>query len=86
MTAATIARPSLRAVILDGLEDAFYARRAVIEGCGDCARNAAGICGDHQADNDAAFEYDEARKQLERNPGHPDVLAVFCGIEEAQAS
>jgi len=78
MTATTTGL-DLRAVILDALEDAYDHRRAEIEGCRDCARNPAGICADHRADNDAAFEYDEARKQIQFTPGHPDVLAVLGG-------
>jgi hypothetical protein len=83
MSTATETRPSLRAVILDALDDAYYARRYAIEDCRDCTRNPAGVCGDHQADNDLARDYEEARKQLERSPGDPDVLAVFCGTEAA---
>jgi len=77
-TAATI-RPTLREVLLDALEDAYWLRRGQIEGCRDCARNPAGICADHRADNDAAWLYDDARKQLQRTPGHPDVLAALGG-------
>ena len=32
-------------------------------------------------DNDRARELEDARKQIERNPGDPEVLAVFAGIE-----
>ena len=74
---ATISKPTLREVLLDALEDAYWLRRGQIAGCRDCARVPAGVCADHQADNDAAFEYDEARKQLQRTPGHPEVLAVL---------
>lgn len=79
----TATRPSLREVILDALLDAWYARRAEIEGCRDCARNPAGICGDHQSDNDAAWFYDDARKQLERTPGDPAALALLGTITGA---
>jgi hypothetical protein len=79
MSAATTVKPSLREIVLDALTDAWYARRAEIQGCRDCGRNPAGICGDHQADNDAAFEYEQARKQIETAPGDPEVIAVFAG-------
>jgi len=76
---STITRPSLREVILDALDDAYWLRRGQIAGCRDCANVPAGVCRDHEADNDAAAEFDDARKQIERTPGHPDVLAVLGG-------
>lgn len=76
----TLTVPSLREVLIDALDDAYWARRAEIEGCRDCTRNPAGICADHQADNDAAHEYEEARKQIEQSPSDPEVLAVFAGL------
>ena len=83
MSTPVITRPTLREVMADALEDAFWARRAEIEGCTHCTRNPTGICGDHQEDNNRAREYEDARKQLERNPEHPEVLAVLAGIEAA---
>lgn len=87
MTAATIARPSLRAVILDALNEAYWLNRNAVEGCAACTKSPAGVCPDRdcQDANRLAREYDEARKQLERNPGHPDVLAVYCGIEGGES-
>ena len=81
MTAATLTKPALREVILDALEEAYSVRRGEIEECRDCARNPAGIADCHRADNDAAHEYDEARKQMERNPESAEVLAALCGSE-----
>lgn len=81
MSTATTARPSLRDIILDALDDAYWAHRAEIEGCRDCARNPAGICADHQDDNTAACDYEQARKHLQQAPGDPEVVAVSCGIE-----
>jgi hypothetical protein len=78
MSTPVITKPDLRAVLLDALEDAYWGHRAEIESCRDCRRNPAGICPDHQADNDAAFDYDEARKQLQRTPECPEVLAVLA--------
>lgn len=74
---AARAMPDLRAVILDALEEAFWGHRDEIEGCRDCRNQPAGICPDHQADNDAAWSYDDARKQLQRTPEHPEVLAAL---------
>jgi hypothetical protein len=83
MSTATETRPSLRAVILDALEDAYWYRKGEVEDCLDCRKQPAGVCGAHEADGALARDYEEARKQLERSPGDPDVLAVFCGIEAA---
>lgn len=83
---STATEASLREVILDALNDAYYGRRAEIEGCQVCVKQPAGICADHQGDNASALEYEEARKQLERQPEHPEVLAVFCGIGAARVS
>jgi hypothetical protein len=88
MSTATITRPSLREVILDALNDAFWQQRAEIEDCAGCRKNPAGVCPDrdHQEANTRAVEYDEARKQLERNPEHPEVLSVLAGIGAAPAA
>jgi len=86
MSAPVLARPTLREIILDALTDAYWGRRAEIEGCRDCSRNPAGICRDHQDDNAAALEYEQARKQIEHSPGDPEVLAVYCGTEEYQGA
>ena len=80
MTAETLTVPSLRDVLLEALDDAYFYRRGEIDGCGDCPKQPARICADHRADNDAAREYEEARKQIERTPGNPEVLAVFAGL------
>lgn len=85
MSAPVITKPTLREVILDALEDAYWQRRAEIEGCRDCTRNPAGICADHQADNNAACEYDEARKQLQRTPAELDRL-VPVETERSEAA
>ena len=84
MTAGTTAPASLREVILDSLEDAYWYRKGEIEGCVTCHRNPAGICADHQADNDAVYEYEQARKHLQQSPGSPEVLAVLAGTEGRQ--
>jgi hypothetical protein len=83
MSAPALTGPSLREIILDALTDAWYARRAEIEGCRDCARNPAGICGDHQADNDAACEFEQARKQIEHSPSDPEVLGLAGDVMAA---
>jgi hypothetical protein len=76
---ATLTKPSLREVVIDALHEAYWSRRANVEGCRDCTRNPAGICADHQADNDAAFEYEQARKRIEHSPGDPEVMDLFAG-------
>ena len=83
MSTATVTRPTLREVILDALDDAYWYRKGEIEDCRDCTRNPAGICGDHEADNDLARSYEEARRQLQQSPGHPEVLAVLAGTDAA---
>ena len=80
MTTATITRPSLREVIADALEDAYWYRKAEIEGCRDCTRNPAGICADHQKDNDLARSYEEARKQLQGSAASDEATALFAGL------
>lgn len=84
MSAPTITRPDLRAVILDALDDAFWFRKGEIAGCVYCPKNPTGICADHQDDNALALQYEEARKQIERSPECPEVLAVLAGTEEGE--
>ena len=81
MSIPVITRPSLLEVVLDALTDAYYARRAEIEGCRDCTRTPAGICADHEADNALAFSYEEARKQIE-HASDREVLALLNGKGE----
>ena len=80
MSTPTITRPALREVLADALDDAYWFRRGEIEGCVYCPKNPAGICADHQDDNIRALEYEEARKQIERNPECPEVLAVLADL------
>lgn len=77
MSTETRTAPTLRDIILDAIEDAFWYRRAQVEDCGACSRNPAGICGDHQADNDLGALYEDARKHLQRSPGSPEVAALL---------
>jgi hypothetical protein len=79
MSTPALTKPSLREVVLDNLTYAYYARLAEIQGCRGCGRNPAGVCRDHQEDNDAAFECEQARKQIESAPSDPAVLDLFCG-------
>jgi hypothetical protein len=79
MTAPTIARPTLREVILDALNDAFYSRRANVEECACCAGHPAGACADHQEDAGLARDYEDARKQVEQ--GTPEAMALLGGTE-----
>jgi hypothetical protein len=83
--AKTVTRPSLREVLIDALDIAYWTQRDGIEGCRDCTRNPAGICADHQADNEAAAEFENARKLIEQSPGHPEVLAVLAGLNGGTA-
>jgi radical SAM protein with 4Fe4S-binding SPASM domain len=84
VTAATETRPTLREVVLDSLHDAFYARLSSVEECRSCAVQPAGFGPCHQEDAERAQEYDEARKQIERTPDSPEVLAVL-GTEGEQS-
>jgi hypothetical protein len=77
MSTATITGPSLLEVLLDSLNDAYYYRRDRIEGCRDCTRNPAGVCPDHQEDNDLVWHYEQARKRIEHSPGDPELLAAL---------
>ena len=81
---ATLTKPSLLEVVLDALDEAYWHRRAEVQGCRDCARNPAGICLDHEADNAAAAEFEEARKRLQRTPDDPEVAALLNGEGEKQ--
>lgn len=88
MSTATATRTALREVILAALDDAYEYRRAQVDDCRDCARQPAGICLDHQGDNDAAFDYEAARKQIEGTLAGPDTaaeLAALLGTEEARS-
>ena len=73
---ATLTAPSLREVILDALNDAYWSRRANVEECRSCTRNPCGVCPEHEEDNTLAQEYEEARKRLQNAPGDLDVLAA----------
>jgi hypothetical protein len=71
--------PSLRDVLIDALDDAYWFQRGEVEDCPRCRRSPAGVCPDpdHQNANARALEYEEARKQMQRTPGDPEVLAVL---------
>lgn len=84
MSTATAVKLTLREVVLAAIEDAYDYRTAQVEDCRACDRQPAGICGDHQADNDAAWFYDDARRQIEQSPGSAEVLAVL-GTEGEQS-
>ena len=75
-----VTRPSLCEVLIDALDIAYWTQRERIEECATCARNPAGVAPCHREDSDAAFEYEDARKLIEQSPGHPEVLAVFAGL------
>ena len=79
--AEVITRPSLREIILDALTDAFWCRKGEVEDCPACRRSPAGVCADedHQLSLAAALFYEEARKQIEHQPGDPEVVAVLAG-------
>ena len=80
MSTATITRPAtLREIVLDSLNDAYWSRRANVEECRDCSRNPAGVALCHEEDARLAAEYEEARKQIQNSPGDPEVLAVTGG-------
>jgi hypothetical protein len=80
VTAETLTVPSLREVLLDGLNDAYWYRKGEVEMCACCTTHPAGVCTDHQEDNALARSYEDARKLIEQSPGHPEVLAVFAGL------
>jgi hypothetical protein len=65
MTTATSTRPSLREIVLDALNDAYYSRRANVEECRACTRQPAGVCPDHLDDSDLSRAYEDARRQIE---------------------
>lgn len=88
MTATTEAPATLREVILDALEDAYWLHKGEVEGCSACRKQPAGICPDpdHQNANAHALDYAEARKQIQRNPGDPEVLAVLAGLNGGEGN
>ena len=77
MTAAAGTAPTLREIVLDALDVAYWSAKAETGGCRDCLRQPTGICRDHETDNAAAAEFDAARKQIEQQPDGPEVLAVL---------
>ena len=85
---ATTTKPTLRDILLDSLEDAYWFRKGEVEDCPACRRNPAGVCADldHQNASVLAQDYEEARKQLQRNPECPEVLAVLAGIEGGEGA
>jgi hypothetical protein len=87
MSTPTLARPDLRAILLDALEDAFWFQKGEVEDCGHCRNSVTGVCADrdHQDANARAVEFENARKQLQRNPECPEVLAVLTAAEGAQS-
>ena len=80
---ATLTKPTLREILLDALEDGYWYQKGEVEDCGHCRNSVTGACADPDHQNAAAraHEYDEARKQLQRNPEHPEVLAVLAATE-----
>ena len=78
----TLTVPSLREVLLDALDDGYWYRKGEVEDCAACRKAPAGVCADldHQNSLAMALEYEEARKQIQQSPGHPEVLAVFAGL------
>jgi hypothetical protein len=81
---ATATRPSLREILLDALSDAYDFRKDATVDCTACKRQPTGICGDHQADHEAAGEYEAARKQIEGSLADDRwtaELAVLFGTE-----
>jgi hypothetical protein len=85
MTTATATKPTLREILLDALNDAYYSRRANVEECRFCAKQPAGVGPCHQEDSDLCRDYEDARKQIERSPGNPEVLAVLGDDDELAA-
>jgi hypothetical protein len=85
MTAATMAKPALREVILDALEEAYDHHRTEIEACGHCRRSLTGACADqnHQNAFALALDYEAARRQIEDSPAALAVLALKVGAAPA---
>ena len=77
MSIQVITRPSLREVVIDALDFTYWHHRGEIGDCADCAKQPAGVCIDHQDDLNRAAECEEARKQIQRSPESPEVLAVL---------
>jgi hypothetical protein len=75
----TLAKPSLREVVVDALNDAYWSRRANVEECRACAKQPTGFAVCHEEDARLAAEYEQARKQIEGAPGDPEVLDLFTG-------
>jgi len=73
----TAAAFPLQAVVLDGLTDAYWYRRAQVEGCPDC-RASAGTCLMHENDNHRAEEYETAGHIIRHAAGNSDALAALA--------
>jgi hypothetical protein len=80
MTAAT--KASLREILLDSLEDAYWFQKGEVEDCGHCRRSVTGACADpgHQNALALAQDYEAARKQIQDSP---DALSVIAGLAGA---
>ena len=84
MSTPTMTKPTIRETILAALDDGYWYRRGLVDDCRDCLRQPAGICADHQGDNEAAHDYEQARKQIEGSLADPDTadeLAALLGEE-----
>jgi hypothetical protein len=68
----------LRAVVLGGLADAYWYRRAVTEGCPDCRASATGMCLMHENDDLRAREYETAGHIIRQAAGDGDALAALA--------
>jgi hypothetical protein len=82
MTAATITRPSLREILLDALEDAYWYQKGEVEDCGHCRRSLTGACTEagHQNALALALDYEAARKQIQDSP---EAISVLAGLDGA---
>ena len=86
MSITTETPATLRQIVLDSLHDAYWAHRNEIESCSCCRSHPAGACIDHQDDDAAARSYEDARMQIERSPGSPEVLAVLADLNGGEKS
>jgi len=68
----------LRSIVLDGLADAYWYRRAQTEGCPDCRKAPAGMCLMHETDSLRAQEYETAAEIIRQAASDGDALAALA--------
>jgi hypothetical protein len=77
---ATLAKPSLREIVIDALNEAYWSRRANVEECRACAKQPTGFALCHEEDAELARLYEQARKQIEGSLASEGTTAEIAAL------